>query len=308
MLTHLRTIVLIVILFLSHTLCNAQQTAKPPVKEGVITLFKDVMLGFSNLQFVGENVVYTNIATNIREVKPLTSVQRIEDDSQKTIFEGGKFNAELNATDSRSVVATPKPVVYNDTLYRPNYPEGIYYTKEDFIAKKVTKMPVTPRELVGLEKDIIMGIKHTCFFYINDSRIKEGFAVSYKGNLYFRIKAIVKNANKSDGGQTSDFENGFVRVILGGDNYMYTEANLSGVWSQGLAYGAVGGAAGGALARSMVYGKGVVWDFKNAEFNIFRNCKDYNEFIQSVYPEGVQECNSKQVNVYRIREIIDKIK
>lgn len=308
MFTKIKAFLLVLNVLFCVALCNAQETAKVPIKEGIITLYTDIMLGFTNLQFVGENVIYTNIATNVREVKPLTGVQRIQDDNQKTVYEGVKFNAEHNSKDSRSANPSSKPIVHNDTLYRPNYPAGIYYTKEDFIAKNVTKMPVTPRELVGLEKDIIVGIKHGCFFYINDRKIKNAFAISYQGHLYFCLKAILKNRNKADGSQTTNFENGFVRVILGGENYFYTEADLSNVWAQGLAYGAVGGAAGGALARSMIHGKGVVWDFKNAEFNIFRSCKDYNDFIQPLYPQGLQECKNNQPDNYAVRRALDKIK
>ena len=307
MFAKIKTVLVVVsLLFCVHL--NAQETAKPPVKEGVITLYTDVMLGFTNLQFVGENVIFTNIATNVHEVKPITSVQRIQDDNQKTLYEGGKFSPEYNKQDRRTVIEKPKPVAYNDTLFRPNYPAGVYYSKEDFIAKNVTKMPVTPRELIGLEKDIIMGIKHACFFYINDKRIKNAFAISYQGHLYFCLKAVLKNRNKTDGNQTTNFENSFVRVILGGDNYFYTEADLSNVWAQGLAYGAVGGATGGALARSAIHGKGIVWDFKNAEFNIFKNCKDYNNFIQPLYPQGVQECKNNQPDNYAVRQALDKIK
>ena len=54
--------------------------------------------------------------------------------------------------------------------------------------------------------------------------------------------------------------------------------------------------------------KGIVWDVKNKEFNIFKNCKDYNEFIKAIYPEGVQSCEQHQPDITRIREVIEKIK
>lgn len=306
MLTKIKTGFIVLNLLFSVVLCTAQQTTKPPVKEGIITLYVDNMIGFSNLQFVGDNVVYTNIASNVRDIKPLTAVQRIQDDNQKTVYEGGKYNPEYNGADSRPVAERPQPVVEKDTLFKPNYPIGIYYTKEDFIAKKAEKMPITPRELVGFEKAVIEGIPQECFFYINDRKIKNAFAVSYKGYLYFSLKAILKHRNKTDRAQTTTFINGFVRVIMGGDNYFYTEADLANQWAQGIAYG--GGAIGGALASNMISGKGIVWDFKNAEFNIFKNCKDYNEFIQPLYPQGVQECRKNQPNGYKVREAIEKVK
>ncbi|MGV8915661.1 MAG: hypothetical protein ACOH1X_09475 [Kaistella sp.] len=44
------------------------------------------------------------------------------------------------------------------------------------------------------------------------------------------------------------------------------------------------GPAGGAMASSLNQSKGVVWDVKNNEFNIFKNCEDYNSFILDKMP------------------------
>jgi len=44
------------------------------------------------------------------------------------------------------------------------------------------------------------------------------------------------------------------------------------------------------------------------EFNIFKNCKDYNAFIQPLYAEGVQECKKQQVNIWEVRKAMEKIK
>jgi len=271
-----------------------------PLKEGVIVLYFDDMCGFTDLQFVGSNVVYTNIITNKRMLKPLTDVQRIDDDSQKTVYRG--------PAKERPAAPKPEPVVYNDTLFRPGYPEGVYFTKETFLAKRPALVAIIPKGLVGIEKPTLTTIEHACFFYNFSEKLTDVFAVSYKGNLYFSIKAILGNRNKTDRAQASNFENAFVRVILGGQNYFYTEADLSNAWAQGFAYGAIGGVAGAALAKSFTYGKGIVWDFKNSEFNIFKNCTDYNAFIKPLFPAGVQVCKDNQPGLYKVRDAIDKIK
>ena len=167
-----------------------------------------------------------------------------------------------------------------------------------------------PKGLIGFVKPKLTTIEHNCFFYNEDTdeKLKDVFAVSYQGHLYFQINAILSNRNKTDIAQTNDFPNSFVRVIMGGKNYLYTEANLANQWAQAISYGAVGGAVGGALANSVIYGKGVVWDFKNSEFNIFKNCEDYNEFIKDIYPNGVQGCENQQPNVMNIRKVIEIIK
>lgn len=199
----------------------------------------------------------------------------------------------------------------NDSLFKPNYPEGVYRTKEDFINKKpFQKVELTPKGLIGLEKPTLTNITHNCFFYytFSDEKIKDAFAISYKGHLYFQIYAILENRNKTDRAQSNNFPNSFVRVLLGGTNYLYTEADLANGWAQGLAVGGVGGAVGFAMSNKMIYGKGIVWDFKNNEFNIFKNCEDYNDFIKDKLPEGIQKCKKNQPDVLLIRNDIEKIK
>jgi len=196
-----------------------------------------------------------------------------------------------------------------DTLFKPNYPEGVYLTKEAFLNKKPVIRTVWPVDVGRSEIVVQENIAHTCFFYgSNREKITDVFAVSYKGNLYFQLKGIFKNCNKNDRNESSNIHNSFVRVILGGENYFYTEAELANAWAKGFAYGAIGGGVGSVLAQSYIHGKGIVWDFKNQEFNIFKNCNDYNEFISVVYPEGVLDCKSKKINPYAIRKVIDIIK
>jgi hypothetical protein len=195
-----------------------------------------------------------------------------------------------------------------DTLYRANYPEGVYMTKEDFLNKKPVIRKVWPINVTGLDNKVQPTGVHSCYFYGSDLRkIPDAFAVSHQGHLYFQLKAIFKNCNEDDGNETSNFAGSFVRVIIGGANYLYTEAPLANVWAQGFGYG-VGGAIGGAIAQSKIQGKGIVWDFKKQEFNIFRNCKDYNDFIGWQYTAGALDCKDKKQNPYKVRKAIDAIK
>ena len=195
-----------------------------------------------------------------------------------------------------------------DLEFKSDYPEGIYFTKAEFIAKKPGAVtPVTPKG-IGSRNIHPDSIVHNCYFHYTDSgkKVRNVFAVSYKGHLYFQIKAILKNRNKTDRAQSSNIHNTFVRVIIGGENYLYTEADLVNQWAQGIAYNM--GAAGGVAAVSMIKGKGIVWDFKNEEFNIFKSCKDYNQFIESRYAAGVQKCNQHQPDMEQVREAMREIK
>ena len=199
-------------------------------------------------------------------------------------------------------------IIQSDTLFTPNYPEGIYATKSDFINKSPSSS--APVFLVGLLEDLESdeSIVHNPYFYYkkDEKKVKNVFAISFKGHLYFQIKAILKNRNKNDKAQSTSYPNTFVRVIIGGENYYYTEAELANKWATGTAVNF--GAVGGIIAEDLIKGKGIVWDFKNQEFNIFKSCEDYNEFITNIYPDGIQECNDHQPNPFRVREVISIIK
>lgn len=305
---------LLLIFFLSLTSGYAQQ--QNFVRYGVITLSDAQMLGFSNMTLANDEASFINIANNTRVSYSLTDISLIEDDNQRIIYKGEAPKPKsASVTDNQKIIykaessePTYVPEAPKDTLY-PDYPEGIYKTKEDFINKKPSSTQrLRAKGLIGIDKPLLTTIEDECFFYdTQDKRLKKVFAVCYKGHLYFRIGAILANRNKTDRAQDSHFTNGFVRVRTGGENYLYTEADLANAWAQGLAYG-VGGAAGGATANSIVKGKGIVWDFKNQEFNIFKNCKDYNKFIEPIYPEGVQQCDGQQPDMYLVREAMQKVK
>jgi hypothetical protein len=300
----MKKIIRILLILLVFFQSSAQELK--PVSKGFITISTGQKMEFSDLKFVDNQVIFTNIVTKSQFTYFLNSINLIEDESHSVIFR--KFIPTKNEPD---LIKEKELIQENDTLFKPFYPEGVYYSKDDFINKKVSNLgKLIPKGLVGFEKPKLNTIVHNCFFYIesSDEKLTNVFAVSFQGHLYFQINAILSNRNKKDRAQSNDFPNSFVRVIIGGNNYFYTEANLANAWAQGLAYGGVGGAVGGSLANTFIYGKGVVWDFKNLEFNIFKNCEDYNDFITSVYPEGVQVCVNQQANYLKIREIIKKIK
>lgn len=293
--------IIVCFILLQVNIAAAQQ--KEPVSSGIITHSNGKMVGFSDLRFIDGKVLYYDISTRKNELVDLADVGLIMDDNQKTIYKGVIKKPEPKAAD------VTKPLIANDTLYKPDYPEGIYKTKEDFLARKPSYTEhLVPKAIVGTDYYLNTIEDHVYFMKDNDSRLKRVFAVSYKGYLYFRIGAILDNRNKTDRAQSNDFPQSFVRVVSGGNNYFYMEADLTNIWAQGFAYGGVGGTAGHYLAQSMIYKKGIVWDIKNAEFNIFKNCKDYNKFIQPLLPDAVQACKDQQADIIEIRKAIDRVK
>lgn len=203
----------------------------------------------------------------------------------------------------------PNDIKSLDNLFQPNYPEGIYETKSDFLSKTPSNIEaINALELVSLKRIHKDSLPHNCFFFFDKSRskIRNVFAISYNGQLYFQIKAILKHKNKNDRAQNNSNHYSFVRVIFGGENYFYTEANLVNKWTSGVVANL--GLAGSQIYSDMIYGKGIVWDFDNEEFNIFKSCKDFNEFIIDKLPKMVQDCESHQPDNFKVRNAIMKIK
>ena len=86
------------------------------------------------------------------------------------------------------------------------YSNGIYKTKEDFVNRRISSTnEVVSKGLIGFEKPVLNQIVDNCFFYYlsSDEKVKNVFAISYKGHLYFQIYSILENRNKTDRAQSS---------------------------------------------------------------------------------------------------------
>ncbi|HQD44412.1 MAG TPA: hypothetical protein PK041_01765 [Kaistella sp.] len=270
------------------------QIEKKNMTSGEMTLVNNDKILFKDLTWKNDKAFYINANNN--------QAEELFDASIKTIEE-----KEITIAAPLANVPT-KNEEKKITSSSFGYPTGVYKTKGDFISKTPSSNPqISKRGLIGFEKPLVGDDENYCFFYdTSDSKLKNVFAVVHNGYLYFNIAAILVNRNKNDRAQTSDFPNSYTKVIFGGENYLYTEADLANVWAKGLAYSA--GAAGGAVASTLNTGKGIVWDFKNQEFNIFKNCTDYNDFIKDKSAEDVQKCENQQPNNLQVREAVMKIK
>jgi len=310
--------VLLFFVLLITTICLAQND-NILAKEGSIVLEDNKQLPFINIKLINGSFHYTDIENGSEKQIAIGEVKYIVDRQNSNIFTN-KSVVERAKAKEEELIAKQKELEnqrrqekleLEESRKLKLVPDGIYFTKEDFLNGKPSSLEtIVPKELIGFEKTELSGIPDACFFYYknSDKKIKKVFAISYQGHLYFQIQAILSNRHKTDRAQTNDFPNGFTRVLSAGKNYYYVEADLVNGWAQGFAYGGVGGAAGGILAQSMVNLKGIVWDVKNKEFNIFKNCKDYNDFIKDIYPDGVQQCEKHQPDITKIREAIEKIK
>ena len=194
-------------------------------------------------------------------------------------------------------------------LYKPNYPAGIYATKLDFIRRTPSSLtgvsPFKKKDKVEPDNDSIY--LHTLFYYENTNKpVRNAFAISFKGHVFFQLRAILNNRNATDRAQKADYPIMFAMAILGGDNYMYTEAELSNHWASNIA--SLFGQIGAEIAEGAIWSKGIVWDIKKQEFNIFKSCKDYNQFIETLYPLGIQACETQQPDLEFVRKVMNSIK
>ena len=60
------------------------------------------------------------------------------------------------------------------------------------------------------------------------------------------------------------------------------------------------------LVVSMNRLKGIVFDINKKEFNVLKDCKDFNEFLTSHQLENVK-CENKKIDIITVRENINKI-
>lgn len=312
-------------LFLLVTILITMSTYSQNIlaKRGTITLADNQVLVFDNIYLQDGKFTFFDVKKEHETSVPLNEVQYVEDNLNSRIFTNKSVVDRVKELNQKLEEEKKKENLAKEAEYKRKieeekkalalgiYPPGVYVTKEDFLNKTPSNTEeLVPKELIGLEKEVIYGIPDDCFFYYSkiNKKVKHCFAVSYRGHLYFQINAILDNRNKTDRAQTNDFPNSFVRVINAGQNYYYTEADLANAWAQGFAYGGIGGSTGAALANTMVHNKGIVWDVKNKEFNIFKNCKDFNEFIKDKFPPAIQACKEQQADINLIRKAIEMIK
>ena len=206
------------------------------------------------------------------------------------------------------------------SIYQSTLPQGLYLTKEDFLKKKPSEFLQLTIDRIRLVNDSD-SLARRCFFKEKDSnkRVKKVFAISHNGQLYFSNWAILDNKAKSDKSVSPvESMNSFIRVLIGGDNFLYAEGAFVNTWQTGISGGVAGGVGGiiGSKLGDAIYksypittfgGTGVVWDIKKEEFNIFRNCSDFNEFFENDSVKKI-DCGKQIFELKQIREIIDKIK
>ncbi|MCB9201944.1 MAG: hypothetical protein H6604_02690 [Flavobacteriales bacterium] len=151
-----------------------------------------------------------------------------------------------------------------------DYPEGIYESFEEFLFKK--SKPINDSLVIKYGND---SISHRFYYKSTEKRLKNVFAISYKGELYITLKMIYKRLTKDSKGQLRDDGNYFVKVnnVAG---YLYLRDYFTSS-----AASIFGGITGTLAARRQ---KIVLFIEKEKRFKIIKNLKLFEEFIKEEYP------------------------
>ena len=164
------------------------------------------------------------------------------------------------------------------------FPEGLYQKFEDFLAGKPTKKK-------ALDMKVKNGSNAHRFYYAEtEKKVRRVFAISHQGNLYVRIRSIVKKFDSKSKWQSPDGgANYYLKASeLGGylffeDYFTNSVASLLGGVCGGIIGGSIGGGIiGGAIAGGLIATvvalptrrkKGIIFDPQIKKFVIFKNFK-----------------------------------
>lgn len=213
------------------------------------------------------------------------------------------FSGLLRAQNSDAV---PSETNASKNYSIKDYPDGFYYTLDDFINKVNRPYPLLQkRTLFGERKLPYDSGESLIFFYTakDTSKLKNVFAVSFRGNLYIQQKYIDKYTRKGDRNEGGENPNLYHRVLKDG-KFFYLEGLFGNDWAKAFAYGS-GGAIGGVIGASINKLKGVVFDVDKKEFDFIKNCEDFNLFLSE--RNAAEKADCKQYSIITVREIMDTV-
>lgn len=184
------------------------------------------------------------------------------------------------------------------------YPEGIYLSYEDFLARSPSNTNrIEARDVMRPKQVIADPFIDNCYFYYRrkNKRVKDAFAISYRGSLYIHIKSMRKLMEKKDRKQKIDFQDSFIRVVDQG-KFLYMEGYFRRGGGLGLSIG--GGPVSVGTGGSKEELRGIIFDFDRGIFDLFRDCQDFNEFLQRTSERPLFTCDQKKIPMEIVRKLI----
>jgi hypothetical protein len=203
------------------------------------------------------------------------------------------FNLTLTAQND--TINNPITEGINNLKFIEEYPKGIYNTLADF----KNKIPNSTENFT-----IEDGKSSIAYRFVNDSKkkIKNAFAISDGENLFLNIKSIITNFDESGNGQACDGGNYYLKVYFT-NKYLF----MSHYFASTAAY-ILGGLIGIMASRRE---KGIIFDEKNDNFHLFKNYKEFKNFIKQNYYEQsdllIKYSNPKIPEIIKIRSIIEQL-
>jgi hypothetical protein len=172
--------------------CNGfSQEIPTPLAEGIVVTTTNERIPFKMLRKEGAEIVFNNISTgSIFRYLPNT-IKKIEDFEFNILYINPEFKNEPNINE--------KYIPRIAKLFKPDYPEGVYLTKEDFINKAASNQQIELGNDAGPYLDEYTLACETTHFYYKDTaeKIKNVFAIFHNGYLYFQKKALLKHRSNS---------------------------------------------------------------------------------------------------------------
>ena len=184
----------------------------------------------------------------------------------------------------------------------------IYWSIEDF-AEGICNNEELPYV------DNVLGKKSQVKRYViktdrKNKRLKNAFAVRIDGEMYYDQYEITRYLSKGDRLPPPGTNSHFLKVTSQG-TYDYLEWSEGGNNGPGIGIGSGGFGTGIGIGTSLGLGKkkvtGLIYDPQRFEFNVFRNCKDFNEFLADRHPDLSYECKKKKLPIEKVREVIGKL-
>jgi len=268
----------------------AQENTNQRIAKGTIHTNVGSTVDFADLEYRNDKVYFSNLATSKRD-----SLMQSDITFVKVEVKGESTVATSSAEEIKKVVKAKRAT----NVVLDSIPDGVYDDIESFVNKTPNSHPELTSRVTGSQSQFDYG--NTVYFYdVEDSKLRRKFAVKQNGKLYFSLRAIIDNAKKEeDGGMTTDLPNTFVKVIYNNDRFYYVEAEMESISSALLLGYATKAIAGTERER------GVVWDAKKHHFDIFRNCGNFNLFLEEQKIEPKLDCSVKfNGDLVKIREVI----
>ena len=200
-------------------------------------------------------------------------------------------------------------ITAQDSLHY-DYPDGIYLTIDDFIARQPDSTSKLRKLNLGVPteyafKDTV--VDHVLFLNKDNDMLKKIFAVVHKGEIYFQEYGVKKHMHPDYYHRSITASTSLHRVKERG-KYFYCEANYKvedagAAIAMGAMFGVLGAIAGSALTTSDELLAPFVFDTNKNQFYIFVTRSNLKLFIDTYYPSYPLDIERGKLELDTVRNL-----